>query len=330
MVVAPKKTIVLPETGASLMRLATALAVGAAGLLVLVKVGAWWLTDSVSLLSSLIDSLLDFGASFANLLAVRHALQPADYEHRFGHGKVESLAGLGQAAFVAGSAVFLLIEAGHRLVHPKTVLYGEVGIAVMVFAIVVTIALVYFQRYVVRRTGSVAISADSLHYRGDILLNGSVILALVLSSNFGLSLADPILGTLIALYLLRTAGKIAFLSVDQLMDRELAEEDRERIRELVCNHPEVRSLHDLRTRKSGTTVFIQFHLDLDGQMTLRHAHEISEAVEKKVAEVYPGAEILIHEDPEGIMEYRPYYPPPRKGPNRFLQVLLGLPANHQN
>ncbi|MGB1548382.1 MAG: cation diffusion facilitator family transporter, partial [Alphaproteobacteria bacterium] len=243
---------------------------------------------------------------------------------------VESLAGLGQAAFVAGSAVFLLIEAGHRLVHPKTVLYGEVGIAVMVFAIVVTIALVYFQRYVVRRTGSVAISADSLHYRGDILLNGSVILALVLSSNFGLSLADPILGTLIALYLLRTAGKIAFLSVDQLMDRELAEEDRERIRELVCNHPEVRSLHDLRTRKSGTTVFIQFHLDLDGQMTLRHAHEISEAVEKKVAEVYPGAEILIHEDPEGIMEYRPYYPPPRKGPNRFLQVLLGLPANHQN
>ncbi|MCE2510283.1 MAG: cation diffusion facilitator family transporter [Alphaproteobacteria bacterium] len=309
------------------MRLATTLAVGVALLLVVVKVGAWWLTNSVSLLSSLIDSLLDFGASLANLFAVRHALQPADYEHRFGHGKAESLAGLGQAAFVAGSAVFLLIEASHRLVHPKAVLHGEVGIAVMAFAIVVTVALVFFQRYVVRKTGSVAIGADSLHYKGDILLNGSVILALVLSSNFHFGLADPIFGAAIALYLLRTAGKIAFLSVDQLMDRELAEEDRERIRNLVRAHPEVGDLHDLRTRKSGTTVFIQFHLELDGSMTLRHAHEVSEAVEKKIAEAYPEAEILIHEDPEGVMEYRPYYPPPRQGPSRWLQVLLGLPEN---
>ncbi len=321
----PKKSTAISEQGASLMRLATTLAVAAALLLILVKMVAWWLTDSVSLLSSLIDSLLDFGASFVNLLAVRHALQPADYEHRFGHGKAESLAGLGQAAFVVGSAVFLLIEAGHRLVHPKAILYGDVGIAVMVFATVVTLGLVYFQRTVVRKTGSIAIRADSLHYKGDVLINGSVILALVLSWSFGWQMVDPIFGAAIALYLLRTAGKIAFISLDPLMDRELAEEDREQIRELVRTHPEVKDLHDLRTRKSGTTVFIQFHLELDGQMTLRHAHKIADEVEKKIAEAYPGAEILIHEDPEGVMEYRPYYPPPRRGPSRWVQILFGLP-----
>ncbi len=321
----PQKSMVISDENANLMRLATTLAIGVALLLILVKVAAWWLTDSISLLSSLIDSLLDFGASFVNLLAVRHALQPADYEHRFGHGKAESLAGLGQAAFVAGSAVFLLIEAGHRLVHPKAILYGEVGIAVMVFATVVTIGLVYFQRTVVRKTGSIAIRADALHYKGDVLINGSVILALVLSSSFGWQMVDPIFGAAIALYLLRTAGKIAFISLDPLMDRELAEEDRERIRELVRFHPEVEDLHDLRTRKSGTTVFIQLHLELDGKMTLRHAHKIADEVEKKIAEAYPEAEILIHEDPEGVMEYRPYYPPPRRGPSRWVQILLGLP-----
>jgi len=322
--VTPKKSVAASEQGASLIRLATMLAVGVALLLILVKVVAWWLTDSISLLASLIDSLLDFGASFVNLLAVRHALQPADYEHRFGHGKAESLAGLGQAAFVSGSAIFLLIEAGHRFVHPKAILYGEVGVAVMVFAIIVTISLVYFQRIVVRKTGSIAIRADSLHYKGDILINSSVILALMLSWSFGWDMVDPIFGAVIAIYLLRTAGKIAFISLDPLMDRELSEEDRERIREIVCTHPEVEDLHDLRTRKSGTTTFIQFHLELDGKMTLRHAHKIADEVEKKIAEVYVEAEILIHEDPEGVIEYRPYYPPPRRGPSRWVQILFGL------
>lgn len=321
----PEKPARIPEESARLMRHATFAAVAVAVLLVLIKTVAWWLTDSVSLLSSLIDSMLDTGASFVNLLAVHHALQPADYEHRFGHGKAEHLAGLGQAAFVAGSAVFLLIEAAHRVAHPRVIEYGEVGIVVMLFAIVATFALVHFQRHVVRKTGSVAIAADSLHYTGDLLINASVILALLLGSRAGWGFVDPLFGAMISLYLLRTAGKIAFLSLDPLMDRELPEADRERIRVTVRTHPEVKSLHDLRTRKSGTTTFIQFHLELDSKMTLQHAHKIADEVEKALVADFPGAEIIIHEDPEGVVEYRPYYPPPRRAPGKWLQILLGLP-----
>ncbi len=313
------------EENARLMRRATVAAVAVAGLLVFVKMIAWWLTDSVSLLSSLVDSLLDVGASFVNLLAVSHALQPADYEHRFGHGKAEHLAGLGQAAFVVGAAVFLLIEASHRLVHPRAIEYGEVGIGVMLFAIIVTFTLVHFQRRVVRKTGSVAIDADSLHYTGDVLINASVILSLVLGTYFGWGFVDPLFGALIALYLLRTAGKIAVLSLDPLMDHELPEEERERLRKIVRTHPEVRNLHDLRTRKSGITTFIQLHLELDGQITLRHAHDVADEVEKKLALAFPGAEIISHEDPDGVDEARPYYPPRRRAAGKFLQVLLGLP-----
>ncbi|MBN4016406.1 cation diffusion facilitator family transporter [Rhodospirillaceae bacterium AH-315-P19] len=307
------------------MRRATVAAVAVAVLLVVVKMAAWWLTDSVSLLSSLVDSMLDVGASLVNLLAVRHALQPADYEHRFGHGKAEHLAGLGQAAFVVGAAVFLLIEASHRLVHPRAVEHSEIGIAVMLFAIVVTFALVHFQRRVVRKTGSVAIAADSLHYTGDVLINASVILSLILGSYFGWGFVDPLFGALIALYLLRTAGKIAVLSLDPLMDHELPEEDRARIRKIVRTHLEVKNLHDLRTRKSGITTFIQLHLELDGEMTLRHAHDVADEVEKNLAEAFPGAEIIIHEDPDGVDENQSSYPSRRRAPGKFLQVLLGLP-----
>lgn len=325
MVEIPSKAVTVPAASARLMRLATNAAVAVATLLVVIKAGAWWLTDSVSLLSSLIDSLLDVGASLINLLAVRHSLQPADYEHRFGHGKAEHLAGLGQAAFVAGSAGFLLIEAAGRFARPHAIEYGGTGIAVMVFSIVATVGLVHFQRYVVRKTGSIAIGADSLHYTGDVLINGSVILALVLATSFDLAFMDPLFGIVIALYLLRTAGRIAFASVDPLMDRELLEEDRSRIRTIACAHPEVRDLHDLRTRQSGTMAFIQFHLELNGDMTLREAHRISDEVEMEVAKAFPAAEIIIHEDPQGAMEYRPYYPPPRRVPGKWLRVLLGLP-----
>jgi len=320
-----EKSATIFEENARLMRRATVAAVAVAVLLVFVKMVAWWLTDSVSLLSSLVDSMLDVGASLVNLLAVRHALQPADYEHRFGHGKAEHLAGLGQAAFVVGAAVFLLIEASHRLVHPRAVEHGEIGIAVMLFAIVVTFALVHFQRRVVRKTGSVAIDADSLHYTGDVLINASVILSLVLGSYFGWGILDPLFGGLIALYLLRTAGKIAVLSLDPLMDHELPEEDRERIRKIVRTHLEVKNLHDLRTRKSGITTFIQLHLELDGKMTLRHAHDVADEVEKNLAEAFPEAEIIIHEDPDGVDESRSSYPSRRRAPGRFLQILLGLP-----
>ncbi len=286
------------------MRLATYASVASAGLLIVVKLAAWLYTDSVSLLSTLIDSLLDAAASIVNLLAVRHALTPPDREHRFGHGKAEPLAALGQSTFIAGSAIFLVFEAGHRLYAPQTIERADAGIAVMIFAIIVTFVLTRFQAYVVRRTGSIAIQADSLHYVGDMLINGAVIVALLLVSQFGWLYADPLFGLGIAGYILYIAWKIAGGALDMLMDRELPEDARARIKEITLSHPDVRSLHDLRTRTSGRQTFIQLHLEIDGKMSLHDAHRVADAVETDLQAAFPEAEVIIHQDPYGIEEKR--------------------------
>ncbi|MGQ0662924.1 MAG: cation diffusion facilitator family transporter [Pseudomonadota bacterium] len=289
---------------ARLMRLASYASVAVSLTLIAAKTGAWAVTDSVSVLSSLLDSLFDTAASFVNLLAVRHALVPADTEHRFGHGKIEPLAALAQAAFIGGSALLLFLEAGHRLVVPQPVANGEVGIAVMVFSIALTLGLVLFQRRVVAATKSVTIGADQLHYRGDLLVNLSVIAALVLSGLWSWPALDPLFGAAIGAYVLYSAYAIARTSLDLLMDRELPAPDRERIRAIALGHPEVRDLHDLRTRSAGRSIFIQFHLEMDGGMSLRRAHEISDQVEARVLAVYPHAEIIVHEDPAGVEQVR--------------------------
>ncbi len=289
---------------ARLMRLATYASVATATVLIAVKLVAWLYTDSVSLLSTLIDSVLDALASLINLLAVRHALMPADREHRFGHGKAEPLAALGQATFISGSAVFLVFEASHRLFTPVPVAHTGFGIGVMVFAIFATFVLTRLQAYVVRKTGSIAIQADSLHYLGDLLVNGSVIVALLLVSQLGLVWADPVFGLGIAAFILYSAWRIARGAYDMLMDRELPDEDRARIKDIVQAHPAVIGLHDLRTRASGRDTFIQIHLELDGEMTLLRSHEIADEVEARLHEAFPGAEVIIHQDPHGVEEPR--------------------------
>ena len=289
---------------ARLMKQATYASVGVAAVLIVAKVIAWGLTDSVAILSSLLDSLLDAAASVVNLFAVRHALTPADREHRFGHGKAEPLAGLAQSAFIAGSALLLLSEAIHRLVAPQPVSHGLIGVAVMLFSIVATIALVLFQRHVVARTRSVAINADSLHYRGDVLLNGSVIASIALSAWLGWNWIDPAFGLAIGAYILFTAWRITRISLNLLMDRELPDVDRNRIRQIALAHPEIRNLHDLRTRSAGPDIFIQLHLEMNGDMTLQHAHEVSDRVEEEILLAYPNAEVIIHQDPEGVVERR--------------------------
>jgi ferrous-iron efflux pump FieF len=289
---------------ARLMRLATYASVGVAGTLILVKLGAWLVTDSVALLSTLIDSLLDVAASLVNLLAVRHALEPPDRDHRFGHGKAEPLAALAQSAFIAGSAIFLIIEASQRFIEPRAVLNSDVGIGVMVFAILATFALTRFQAYVVRKTGSMAIKADSLHYLGDLLVNAAVIVALLLVSELGWTMADPLFGIAIALYILKIAWSIARGAFDMLMDRELPEAERRRIAEIAAAHPRVLDTHDLRTRASGRRTFIQIHIEMDGALSLYEAHEVADEVEAALREAYPGAEVIIHQDPHGIEEER--------------------------
>jgi len=296
----------MPETASPeferLMRAATTASVATAGLLVVVKLAAYVMTDSVSMLSTLLDSLLDVAASMVNLLAVRHALTPADREHRFGHGKAEPLAGLAQAAFIAGSAMFLLFQASHRLVNPQPLRNTGIGVAVMLFSIVATLLLVGYQRYVIRRTGSVAIRADSLHYVGDVLVNASVIVALALVAWFGWRLADPLFGIGIGFYILYNSWQIARGALDMLMDRELPDEERGRIRAIALLHPAVHDVHDLRTRGAGPTRFIQLHLEMDGAMSLYSAHAVADAVEAEIRGAFPGAEVMIHQDPAGLAE----------------------------
>ena len=295
------------ERAGYLMRLATTASVFVATTLIAVKIVAWVLTGSVSLLSSLVDSILDVMASMVNFFAVRRALRPADAEYRFGHGKAEPLAGLGQSAFITGSAMILIFEAGERIVEPVAIEQPMVGIAVMVLSIVLTVALVFFQRYVVRTTGSTAIGADALHYETDALINGSVIVSLGISSYLGWQLADPIFALAIASYLLFGAWRIARRAVDLLMDREFSSVEREKIYNIVLQHPRAKGIHELRTRRSGLQPFIQFHLELDGRLSLNVAHKVSDEVESLVKDAFPCAEIIIHQDPYGLIENHPAY-----------------------
>src|ERR1700704_627940 len=291
-----------PATAQRLRLRATYASLGVALLLIAAKLVVWISTGSVALLSSLVDSLVDFAASLVNFFAVRHATVPADREHRFGHGKAEPLAALGQSAFLVGSAVLLMFEAVRRLVSPAPVEAAGLGITVMVFSIILTIALVTYQRHVVRQTGSLAIGADELHYRGDLLLNGGGIATLAITSLFSVPILDPLFGAAVGLWIIYSAVKIARLSLTQLMDRELPDEERARVRAIAESHPEVAAVHDISTRIAGPTTFIQLHLEMDGAINLLRAHEISDAVEMDLRRAFPHAEIMIHEDPAGIEE----------------------------
>ena len=290
----------VPAETARLLRLATYASVSVAVFLIVVKLIAWGRSDSVSLLATLVDSVLDAFASIINLVAVRHALTPADKEHRFGHGKAEALAGLSQSLFIAGSSLFLLLEAAQTLFNPTEIKHAFAGIAVMVISIVATLLLVSFQHYVIRKTKSVAISADALHYKSDILMNIAVILALWLAT-IGLNIFDPIIGAIIACYILYSVWSIVSISLDQLMDRELSDDVRADIKQVVLAHPQAQGMHDLRTRHSGTMTFIQFHLEIEDDLTLLQAHNVSDEIEFELLKTYPGSEIIIHIDPKSVV-----------------------------
>jgi len=287
-----------------LRRLATYASVSVAGVLIAAKLGAYLVTGAVSLLASLIDSCVDLMASLVTLHGVRVALRPADRAHRFGHGKAEPLAALAQSAFIVGSAAFLTVEAVGRLIDPRPVAETGVGLAVMGLSFALTLGLVLFQRHAVRRTGSVAISADSVNYRGDLLGNLAVVAALVITEATGELRIDPAFAIAIAAVLVANAVGIARGALDVLMDRELPAAERQRIRDVVMAHPDARGLHDLRTRSAGDTVFIELHLELDPDLTLAEAHDIADAVELALREAFPSAEVILHQEPEGLDDER--------------------------
>lgn len=293
-----------PSEAAALRGRAAVASLTLAILLAVLKLVAAIATGSLAILSSLIDSLADIVASAITFFAVRISRQPPDRSHRFGHGKAESLSALAQAAAVAGSAVFVLVDAAHRFGTPEPLASTGLGVAVMAFATAATLVLVMFQRHVVKVTGSQAISADSLHYRADLLTNLSVVAALLLVQHTGLGWIDPVVGTTIALYLGWHALQIGRGAVAVLMDEELPPDVRARIKAIVLAHPEVRGVHDLRTRTAGDVRFIELHIELDGEMSVRAAHEVTDAIERELFEAFPDAEVILHQEPAGVEDAR--------------------------
>ena len=288
---------------ARLLRLATRASVAVASLLIVTKAIAWWLSGSISMLAGLTDSLLDGVTSFLNLLAVHYALRPADEDHRYGHGKAESLAGMAQALFIGVSAVLIAVQAVERLKNPEPVGAPWIGIGVIVFSLLMTVALLVLQHRVIKATGSNAVRADSLHYRSDLMLNGSILLALVLAS-VGFPQLDAWFGLGIAVYILWSALQIARESFAVLMDQELPTDVSENMLNLACSVPGVLGAHDLRTRISGNTWFVQFHLELPGELTLSAAHSICDRAAEAIEQVYPRAEVLVHADPKEVVKPR--------------------------
>lgn len=294
---------------ARLQRQASYASLSVASILIIAKIWAWFSTGSVSILSSLVDSFLDLLASGITVIAIYFSLLPADSEHRFGHGKSEGLAALMQAVIVTISAIYVFKEAIARLLAPQPVANPASGIAVMALSIALTFALLAFQKHVTKVTGSVAIAADSVHYRSDLLINLSVALAVFMTGWTNVPLLDPLVGIAIAGYILWTTYGIAMDALDVLLDRELPEEERNRIYEIAVSHPKVLGFHDLRTRSSGSKLFIQFHLELDPDTPLISAHKILDDVEDRVRAAYPRCEIIVHPDPLGFEEMRDGFEP---------------------
>lgn len=279
----------------TLMKLATRFAVFMALSLVAIKAAAWVLTGSLSVLSSLVDSVMDATTSLVNFLALRYALRPPDDKHRFGFGKAEPVASLFQAALIGASAAYIAVEAVLRLRNPVPLQSETVGMAVMGVSLVASLALVGFQRFVIRRTESLVVRTDSLHYLTDVLSNGAVLLSLALSY-YGVAAADAALALVIAGFVGFSAAGIGREAFGHLVDRELPEAERERIVQIIRAHGEINGVNGLKTRKAGRVRFIQFNLELDGGLPLSTAHRITHAIEAQLLDAFPGAEIIIHQD----------------------------------
>lgn len=279
-----------------MLRWATYASVSTAAVLIALKLYAWYLSDSVAILASLVDSVMDIIASLVNLVAVAQALKPADDEHRFGHGKVEALAGLGQSAIIGVSALFLVYQSVIRLNSPQTIDNVELGTVIILISIALTAMLLLFQRYVVNRTGSTAVKADALHYRADLITNASILVALLLSF-LGFPFFDPIFALAIAAYILYSAAGIAIEASQMLIDRELPQETQQLVESITLQNPKVLGIHELRTRRSGLVSFIQLHIDLDKNTPLQQAHDTAEEVEFALKNAIDNADVIIHQDP---------------------------------
>ncbi len=285
----------------SLTRSAAYASIATALFLVGLKLWATWRTDSTAMLGSLADTALDLVASIATLVGVWVAAQPADKNHRFGHGKAEALAAIFQVMLITLSAGGIALRAISRLIDGGETAAAEEGIAVSVIAILATFALLAWQRHVIRKTSSLAIKTDHLHYQSDLFLNLAVIAALVLDQFMGFSAADPLFGLGIAAWLAWGAWRAGGKAIDHLMDHEWPEERREEFLAVLARHPDIRGVHDLRTRTSGADDFVQFHMAVDPHLNIVEVHDLMDEVEARISRDFPGVEVLIHPDPKGLV-----------------------------
>ncbi|NBC33769.1 MAG: cation diffusion facilitator family transporter [Alphaproteobacteria bacterium] len=287
-----------------LRRLAAISSITLAATLVGSKLVAELLTGSVAVLSTLLDSIADLAASMITMICVSRSIRPPTRSFRYGQGKAEPLSALGQSAFIGASGIFILVDAGGRFIDPQPIERAGIGIGVMILALVLTAAVVLFQRHVVKVTDSPAIEADSLNFTGDLVTGVSVLAALVLVELTHVLWLDPLVATGVALFLLRNAAMIGRDAVGMLLDRELPAEERERIFEIVRGQPQVKDLHDVRSRRAGTHRFIELHLEIDGQLSLSEAHTIAHRVEAALLSDFPDADVLIHQEPAGLKDAR--------------------------
>ncbi|MFZ4125208.1 MAG: cation diffusion facilitator family transporter [Rickettsiales bacterium] len=285
------------EEDARLMRLATYASVGMASALIILKTIAWWMSDSLSMLSSLTDSFFDVLTSIMNLIALRYALKPADDDHRFGHTRIEDIVGLAQCACIVASMLIIMLQSFERLSNPEPMTHSALGIGVSIIAMIATGILVLFQGYVAKRTKSLIVASDRLHYVGDVLFNLGVIVALVLTSISGWLWADPAMAILMALAIIYSSKDLGLRAYNNLMDKEMPDSEKAKIYAVLESMPEVRGHHNLKTRYAGNKPFMQMHIDIDASLSFKEAHDIVDRLENKLMETFPGAEVIIHPDP---------------------------------
>ena len=298
----PSPGSVSPDVAAALTRRITLMSVICAAVLILLKAAAWRASGSVALLASLADSGLDLLASLATFYAVRYAASPPDIEHRFGHGKAEAFASLLQAGLVFASAALVGQEALRRLVDPHPIGAEGWALAVMGVSLVLTGALVAAQNRVLRKASSVAVSGDRAHYAADVAANIAAAIGIAAAAWLHLAWMDALAGLVVAAWLVWGAVSVFRQASGQLLDHELPLQDREEIRRLAADDPQILGIHQLRTRASGPYVHVQMHADMDPSISLDAAHRILVAAEQRVLDAYPAADIIIHPDPEGYAE----------------------------
>ena len=291
---------------AKLLRRVTLASSGVAALLVLGKLLAWWQSGSLSMLSSLVDSCFDLLSSVLNMVAVRYAMKPADDDHRFGHTSIEDIASLAQSAFIAASMLIIMLQSISHLVNPVPIDHQGIGIAVSALGIVAATLLVMYQTFVTRRSKSLVIRADRLHYAGDIAFNAGVLVALYASLHYGWEWADPAMALAIALIVLWSSKHIGIHAFNNLMDHEMPDEEKARLYQVLKTYPELQGYHNLKTRYSGTKPFIQFHAEIDARLGFRAAHTIIDGLETALQEAFPGADVIVHPDPVEIAPPRAY------------------------